>query len=167
MQTMHIDVDGCRLSFSVAGPEHAPAVLLLNALGTTTGLWDAQLVPFSPAMQRWFTERFRRAEPATVDRFRSMISCCPVAGYKGCCAALRDADLRDDLRRITAPSLVVAGTLDPATPPSLGDALREGIPGARGATLDAAHLANVEQAEAFTTAVIHFLNGRAPDEPGS
>ena len=42
MEKMHVDVDGCRLSFSVEGPQQAPALLLLNALGTTTDLWAAQ-----------------------------------------------------------------------------------------------------------------------------
>ena len=45
--TMRITVDGCGLSFSVTGPEQAPALLLLNALGTTTHLWDAQIAPLS------------------------------------------------------------------------------------------------------------------------
>ena len=86
-----------------------------------------------------------------------MISGCPVAGYAGCCAVLRDADLRDEIHRIDAPTLVVTGTHDPATPPSLGEGIRNAVAGARAVELDAAHLANVEQPEAFNAAVIEFL----------
>ena len=102
------------------------------------------------------TERCRQSAPATVDRFRSMVSACPVAGYTGCCAALRDADLRDEIHRIDAPTLVVTGTHDQATPPSLGDGIRARIAGARGVELNAAHLTNVEQPAAFNAAVIEF-----------
>ena len=44
-----------------------------------------------------------------------------------------------------------------ATPPSLGEDIRKAVPGARGVELDAAHLANVEQPDAFNTAVLEFL----------
>lgn len=40
-----VEVGGCRLSFTVEGPEQAPALLLLNSLGTTVGLWTSQLAP--------------------------------------------------------------------------------------------------------------------------
>lgn len=108
-------------------------------------------------LQRWFTERFRRSAPATVERFRSMVSACPVAGYTGCCAVLRDADLRDEIHRIAAPTLVVTGTHDRATPPSLGEGIRTAVAGARAVELDAAHIANVEQPGAFNAAVMEFL----------
>ena len=44
---MQVTVDGCRLSSSITGPEEAPPVLLLNALGTTSALWDEQLAALS------------------------------------------------------------------------------------------------------------------------
>lgn len=83
---------------------------------------------------------------------------CRTAGYAGCCAALRDADLRDEIHRIDAPTLVVTGAHDPATPPSLGEDIRHAVAGARVVELDAAHLANVEQPEAFNAALIEFLS---------
>ena len=110
-------------------------------------------------MQRWFTERFRRAEPEVVARMRATMQQVPVAGYLGCCAALRDADLRELPARVHAPSLVVTGTHDVATPPAAGAWLAGAIPGARLLDLDAAHLSNVECAPAFTEAVLAFLDG--------
>ena len=109
-------------------------------------------------VSRWFTEGFRRREQTTVDRFRAMLDACPLEGYAGCCAALRDADLRDEIDLITAATLVVTGTHDAATPPPTGEFIRERVAGARRLALDAAHLSNVEQAEAFTAGVLDFLS---------
>ena len=110
---------------------------------------------------RWFTERFRDLEPATVERFRSMLLRCPVDGYAGGCAVLRDADLREDIAQIAAETLVVTGRHDLATPPALGELIRECVVGAQRLDLDAAHLSNVEQADAFTAGVLDFLRGSA------
>jgi 3-oxoadipate enol-lactonase len=111
------------------------------------------------AMPRWFTEDFRRREPETVARYRAMVASCSPVGYSGGCAALRDTDLRDAIRHIDAPTLVVSGTADPVTPPADGTGLRERIPGARMVTFDAAHLPNVEQADRFSDVVREFLTG--------
>jgi 3-oxoadipate enol-lactonase len=110
------------------------------------------------AMPRWFTEDFRRREPETVARYRAMVASCSPVGYSGGCAALRDTDLRDAIRHIDAPTLVVSGSADPVTPPADGTGLRERIPGARMVTFDAAHLPNVEQADRFSTVVGEFLS---------
>lgn len=110
-------------------------------------------------MERWFTERFRRTEPDVVARMRATLLRVPLAGYLGGCAALRDADLRDVTAGVQAPSLVVIGTADVATPPAAGEWLAGALPDARLAAFDAAHLSNVEQAPAFTDAVLAFLAG--------
>ena len=259
-----IDADGCRLSWTAQGPPDAPALLLLNALGTTVDLWrahidrlgaafrvvrfdtrghgasDAPAGPYAldrlardalavldaagtprahvcgvslggqtalwlavrapervagvvaantgarigttalwnqrirdaetlgmqalvqPAMARWFTSRFRRTHPETVDRFQQMLRACSPAGYAGCCAALRDADLRADLHRIEAPTLVIVGAEDSATPPAAGRAICEHVAGAELLALDAAHLANVERPDAFTSGVLAFLTRIIP-----
>jgi 3-oxoadipate enol-lactonase len=111
------------------------------------------------AMPRWFTEDFRRHQPETVARHRAMVASCSPIGYAGGCAALRDTDLRESIRRIAAPTLVVLGTADPVTPPEDGSAIRERIPGARMVTFEAAHLPNVERADQFSEAVREFLMG--------
>jgi 3-oxoadipate enol-lactonase len=111
------------------------------------------------AMPRWFTEDFRRREPGTVARHRAMVASCSAVGYSGGCAALRDADLREAIRSIDAPTLVVSGTADPVTPPADGLELCDRIRGARMMTFDAAHLPNVEQATRFSEVVGEFLKG--------
>jgi 3-oxoadipate enol-lactonase len=113
------------------------------------------------AIPRWFSPSFRQHHPDIVERFRSMVEACPQTGYLGCCAALRDEDLRDATSKIDCPALVVAGTTDVATPPEGLRFIHEHIAGSKMLTLDAAHLSNVEQAEAFTSAVMGFLGSLA------
>lgn len=156
------------LWLAVHAPERVSSVVAANtgAKIGTTALWnrrirDAETSPMpalvEPAIARWFTPRFRRTDPETVDRFRAMLGGCAAAGYAGCCAALRDADLRADLPHIERPTLVVIGADDHATPPAAGRAIQEQVDGAELLALDAAHLANVERADAFTAGVRQFL----------
>ena len=112
------------------------------------------------AMQRWFTPAFRERDPETVHAFRAMVQNCSADGYLGCCAALRDADLRATISAIRAPTLAVASSADTATPPEGLEFIREHVPGAQLVTLDSAHLSNVECAEEFTTAVLDFLKAQ-------
>jgi 3-oxoadipate enol-lactonase len=108
-------------------------------------------------MERWFTAAFRRRQPEVVASIRSTLLSVSVAGYLGCCAALRDADLRHDAETVRARALVVVGTHDPATPPADGVFLTRAIAGSTLVELDAAHLSNIECAEAFTGAMCAFL----------
>ncbi|MDP3410871.1 3-oxoadipate enol-lactonase [Bosea sp. (in: a-proteobacteria)] len=109
-------------------------------------------------LARWFSPRFREAEPATVARVGTMLTTTPAIGYATCCAAIRDMDQREAIRSVSNPVLVIIGTVDPATPPAAGHLIAQAIPGARTVELDAAHLSNLEQPEAFTTAVQDFLS---------
>jgi pimeloyl-ACP methyl ester carboxylesterase len=71
-------------------------------------------------------------------------------------------DLVSALGAITAPTLVIAGAADPATPPEHAGIIAAGIPGAHLEIVpDAAHLANVEQPEAVTRLLLDFLGGEA------
>lgn len=107
---------------------------------------------------RWFTPEFSRAEPEAVARFRATLSSTPPEGYARCCEAVGAWDARERIPAISAPALVVAGTEDPATPIEHAELVASRIPGARLHVLaGAAHLANVELAEAFTQAVLGHL----------
>jgi 3-oxoadipate enol-lactonase len=108
-------------------------------------------------MARWFTPAFRAADPAAVARVRAAFLRVSPAGYIASCAALRDADLRAQAGQVQAPTLVVTGRHDVATPAADGHALAAAISGARLLDLDAAHLSNVECAPAFTAAVLDVL----------
>jgi len=106
---------------------------------------------------RWFTEGFVNREPARVDEARRMLLHTAPEGYVANCAAVRDMDQREQLAGIAAPTLVIAGSQDLATPPQDGQFLAQRIAGARYLELDAAHLSNWEQPERFTAAVVEFL----------
>ena len=107
---------------------------------------------------RWFTPDFARDEPQTVARFRTMLAAIPPEGYARCCEAVAAWDARERIFAIAVPALVVAGADDPATPVEHAELLASRIPGARLHVLErAAHLANVERAEAFTSAVLEHL----------
>ena len=58
-----------------------------------------------------------------------MVLATPPLGYAACCAALRDMDQRESDRTIKAPTLVVVGDKDPATPPERGRQIHELVPG--------------------------------------
>ena len=106
---------------------------------------------------RWFTPELAREEPETVARFRAMLAGTPPEGYARCCEAVGAWDARERISAITAPVLVVAGDADPATPFEHAELIAARISGARLVVLRAAHLANVERAEAFTEAVLEHL----------
>ena len=59
-------------------------------------------------------------------------------GYAGCCEAIAAMDLRPALPAITAPTLVIAGREDPATPPWHGAVIARGHPGLPGCGSSAA-----------------------------
>lgn len=116
----------------------------------------AAIVP--GVIDRWFTRAFQERAPDAVARIRDMLLATDPEGYVACCAAVRDMDQRASLGRIRAPTLVVAGLHDQATPPDHGRLIAQGIEGARVVELDAAHLSNIEAEVAFTAAVLDFLN---------
>ncbi|MBJ3778876.1 3-oxoadipate enol-lactonase [Acuticoccus mangrovi] len=108
-------------------------------------------------LERWFPADFRAAAPETIERVRAMILATPVAGYVGCCAAIREMDQRQTIRTIRARPLVVIGLRDPATTPADGRLIAASIPGARLAEIDAAHISNIERADEFNRIVREFL----------
>jgi 3-oxoadipate enol-lactonase len=119
--------------------------------GGTAAIADAVL-------GRWFTPSYASDHSDLVARFRTMLESTPSPGYTACCEALADWDARELVRRIETPTLVIAGADDVATPPSDAEYLADAIPDARLAILDeAAHLANVEQPEAFDRALLEHL----------
>jgi pimeloyl-ACP methyl ester carboxylesterase len=89
-----------------------------------------------------------------------MVEATPAPGYLAACAALRDADLRDVVASIRAPSLIVAGELDESAPVRLSEELHTAIAGSELVVLaGAAHLTNVERAEEFTRLVVDWFAG--------
>ena len=107
---------------------------------------------------RWVTPAFAQAHPERVDFLKGMVLGTPDAGYIECCGVIEHMDLLPELPRISAPTLVIAGAEDPATPPEHGRRIAEGIPGARLEIVDgAAHLGSYEQSARFTQLILEHL----------
>ena len=107
---------------------------------------------------RWFTPAFAREESETAARFHAMLTTTPPEGYARCCEAVGSWDARERISAIAAPVLVIAGEDDPATPVEHAELIAARVAGSRLVVLEgAAHLANVERAEAFTGAVLEHL----------
>ena len=81
-------------------------------------------------------------------------------GYIGCCQAIRDADLAEDVERIKAPTLIIAGTEDQATTLAASQFLHQKIQGSQLVTLESAHLCCIEAAAEFTDHVNRFLTAK-------
>ncbi|MFI7097001.1 bifunctional 3-oxoadipate enol-lactonase/4-carboxymuconolactone decarboxylase PcaDC [Streptomyces lydicus] len=117
------------------------------------------------AAARWFTPAFADSSEARalVDTLRRTVD---PAGYAACCDALAAYDLRADLGRIVAPTLVVAGRADPATPPAHARELTDGIPDATLVELPgASHLASVERPAAVLALLLGHLAAHPAGEP--
>jgi 3-oxoadipate enol-lactonase len=106
---------------------------------------------------RWFTDTFIADAPGKVEFMRQMLLRCPGEGYAASCEAIRDMDQNDQLTRIEVPTLVIAGSRDPVTPPADCRLLSERIHGAKYAELNASHLSNIEASHPFTDALVTFL----------
>jgi 3-oxoadipate enol-lactonase len=134
-------------------------------IGSTDG-WNSRIAAVRESgiapiangvVARWFTEDFAKREPTWVEGARQMLLRTPPEGYAATCAALRDEDLREQVARVTLPTLVISGAHDAAVTAVDGRFLAGKIPGAQYLELNAAHLSNIEAADAFTAALLNFL----------
>ena len=152
-----------------------PGVLRTLALADTTSRYPENAAPLwaeriktaqaqgmgplaQPTLERWFTEAFRKANPAPVEAIRKLILATPVPGYAGCCHAIPKINLTARLKEIKCPILVIVGEQDPGTPPAMAREIHDNAPGSKLVVLpQAAHLSNLEQPEGFSRALRDFL----------
>lgn len=145
--------------------EAAPEVW---ATRITTALSRGMEPLVEPTLERWLTASFRAAAPAVTERVGRMIRRTSPVGYAGCAAAIQSMQLTALLPHIKAPTLVVVGEKDTATPPAMAERLAASIPGAELAVIKAAaHLPNIEQPEAFNATIGDFLRRHAGVRPQS
>lgn len=115
---------------------------------------------------RWFTPAFRAAEPELTAAFAADLERIGPGGYAGCCAAIAGMDLRPQLSAIRAPTLVIAGAEDPATPPGHAARIASGIAGARLIVVrGAAHLASVSAPGQVTAVLLAHLGDASAGLP--
>lgn len=155
-------------------PQRISSIIAANTsarIGTAEG-WSARIQQVAimgteslvdAAVPRWFTSSFLEREPAAGEYARRVLASTSPTGYMGCCGALRDADLTDQMADIDVPVLLITGTHDPVTPPSDAVALQLAIPHSSLIELDAAHLSNLEVAGPFAENVLLWLQRKGED----
>jgi 3-oxoadipate enol-lactonase len=110
-------------------------------------------------MQRWFTGPYLAASPPAVEKIRAQFLNTPAEGFIGCSEAIRRLNYLDRLSSIQLPVLIVVGADDPGTPVSASEEMHARIPASELVIIpSAAHLSNIEQADAFNEALVSFLD---------
>ena len=119
---------------------------------------DGMRVLAEPVVSRWVTPEFASANPDTVAWLQDMMASHSPEGYASCCTAIERMSIVDSLASVTAPTLVIAGAEDQATPPDHGRRIADAVRDARLAVVpSSAHLGNIEQPAAFTGLIIDHL----------
>jgi 3-oxoadipate enol-lactonase len=145
---------------------HRLAVLCSSAKTEPQGFLDRAAAAraegtasFAPTVvSRWLTPGYAAAHPDLVAGLEAMVAGADDEGYAACAEVVGGVDLRADLGRISAPTLVVSGGEDPALPPEHQRLIADGIAGAELLTVSpGAHLANLEQPLQVSAALLgHF-----------
>jgi len=113
----------------------------------TADLWNARIATVEQGgiasmsdaiLDRWFPKQWQAANPDELAGYRNMLERCPVAGYAGTCAALRDADLTEAAKGLTMPVAMLVGSADASTPPDLVRSTHELIAGSSFEIIDGA-----------------------------
>jgi pimeloyl-ACP methyl ester carboxylesterase len=110
-------------------------------------------------LPKLFSSRTREQHPKVIEQARSIILRQRAAAIIAGLYALRDRpDAGPGLESVGVPTLVLVGQDDEITPPSAAEEIARRIRGAELVRIaEAGHLANLENPEAFNSAVISFL----------
>jgi len=116
---------------------------------------------------RWFTPGFAAEHPEVVAGFRARMMANDPRGYAACANVIATLDLLPRIKGITAPTLIIVGAEDPATPVAMSEVIRSHIPHAEMVVLPgAAHIIAVEAADRVTECLDGFLSrGARRDAP--
>jgi 3-oxoadipate enol-lactonase len=107
---------------------------------------------------RWLTPGFAAEHPEVAADLRAMLTSSPPDGYAWCCGAVEHMDLREELPRIAAATLVISGSDDLATPPQMQAQIAAAIPDARHEIIrPGAHVVAVEQPAAVNRLIEEHL----------
>ncbi|OKL38547.1 3-oxoadipate enol-lactonase [Pontibacter flavimaris] len=140
--------------------ERFKKIILANTaakIGTAEG-WNARIEQvrkhglesiLDGTAQRWFTPSFREKHPGKVSAILQKFEQTSLQGYIANCTAVRDADFREELQRLSVPTLIISGNQDEVTTPADGDFMAGRIPHSRHVQLPANHLSSVELPQAF------------------
>ena len=156
--------------FGVKHPELLSSLVLCDTTSQMPdpSVWDERIEAartkgmnaLAPAtLERWFTAPYRETAPGEMDRVGRMITSTPVDGFVGCCNAIAAMNFTEILKDIETPTCIIVGADDPSTTVEHSRIIHERVPGSELRILkQAAHLSNIEQADAFNAALRGFLD---------
>lgn len=144
-----------KLVLLCTSPKMGPAELWIDRAKTVREQGTEAIV--DGTFERWFTEDFRAR--TDLSALREMFVGIDDEGYASCCGIIEKMDLTDGLPNVSAPTLVIAGAQDPATPPGEhAEVIASAIPRARLEVLDpGAHLVNVERPQEVSDLIREHL----------
>jgi 3-oxoadipate enol-lactonase len=149
-------------------PERLNKLILSNTaakIGNDDG-WNARIDAVTKGglksvskvvIDRWFTPQFQASAPAEIEKIRTVFERSDATGYIGCCQAVKAFDFREKIAGVCVPTLLIAGSHDPATTPADTRFVADRIAGSKFVELSASHLSNIEQREKYSAAVAEFL----------
>lgn len=173
-----MSMGGCTaVSFAARYPRRVDAIVLADTTAwygpDASHTWEERAqhvlerprqrqVPFQ--VERWFTEAFRRQNAREVNRIVGIFLSTSSLAHAQACRALGSMDCRPLLREITAPTLVLTGAEDYATPPAMGRIIADGMQNGTARILDSVrHLSLIEN-PTLAAAVAEFLtSGQMPE----
>ena len=106
---------------------------------------------------RWFSEQFDYIHDQVAQQTIQSLSVTAPKGYAASCRALAQADLREQITQIQVPCLALCGALDPVTTVADGEFMQAQIPNCEIAVVEASHLSNTEQPQAFNQVFKEFI----------
>jgi 3-oxoadipate enol-lactonase len=110
-------------------------------------------------MEAWFTAPFRARRKDVVDGVRAMLRPTSVTGYVGAIRAIGYGDMREEIRAIRVPALILVGDEDRGTDITMARTMHERIAGSTLTVIPkAAHCSCVEAPEEFNRALRAFLD---------
>jgi len=145
------------LSLCDTASEMPPRSLWEERFATASTQGMAGLV--DATLERWFTAPFIARDPQSVEKVRRMILSTPVEGYIACGGAVRDVAQTTMLLQVKTPTLILVGRQDPSCTVEKSIVIHRMIDGSEMIVLEeAAHLSNIEQPQAFNTALRGFID---------
>ena len=157
------------LDFTAIYPQRVRALILSDTAAKigTAEYWNERIqnirerglaAMLDAILLRWFAPDFQERRPAAYQGYANLLRRTDLEGYLACCAAIRDADLRDIVPGILCPTLVLCGSEDASTPPELVRELADGLENSRFQLIPGAgHTPPVEQPQAMAGAIFDFL----------
>jgi len=157
------------------GAIHGDRLLSLILCGTSSykaqpEVWDERIALIKKVgmaglvdatIDRWFTKAGQERLKAKIEHIREVILRTKAEGYCGCGFAIRDMDLRKIIKEISIRTLIMVGEQDQGTPVSAAEFIHEKISSSVLKIIpNAAHLANIEQADIFNKTMLEFLSRR-------